>query len=167
MYAGDAVTHAGRAAAQQEAEDAGLDSRIVNEALGYQVKDAKKDHYTPQLPLAFQLQRGDYSFRAEDFPEADASQLRVLHEHAPLVRILVLLAVPEVAIQEAAVAAITTAPAAYDRATVMAQKKANTESHAREHRNAVAAGGTAEWLRPTAASTTCGSAPYREVKLVP
>ena len=37
MYAGDAVTHAGRAAAQQEAEDAGLDSRIVNEALSYQV----------------------------------------------------------------------------------------------------------------------------------
>ena len=42
MFQGDAVTHAGRAAAQQEFEDAGGDSRISNEALGYQ---ASRTHH--------------------------------------------------------------------------------------------------------------------------
>ena len=33
------------------------------------MKHAKKDHYTPQIPLAFQKQRGGFSFRA--FPWGD------------------------------------------------------------------------------------------------
>jgi hypothetical protein len=135
MYSGDAVTHAGRAAAQQEAEDAGLDPRIVNEALGYQIKDAKNDHYTPQVPLAFQLQRGMFSFRSEDFAEADAAQLQVLHSRASLVMEIVDLALPELPRQEALVSAIDTQPASMDRAAVMAQKRANSDSHKREHEN--------------------------------
>ena len=75
-----------------------------------QVKDAKKDHYTPQIPLAFQLQRGGFSFRAEDFPETDAAHLRVLREHAGTIRSLLDTAVPALAVQEQAVAAISTAP---------------------------------------------------------
>ena len=68
MVSGDSVTHAGRAAAQQEAEDAGLASSTVNEALGYGTKDksqAQKASYTPQIPLAFMLQRAGFSFTAD------------------------------------------------------------------------------------------------------
>lgn len=103
-----------------------------------QVKDAKKDHYTPQIPLAFQLQRGGFSFRAEDFPEADAAHLRVLREHAGLVWSLIDRAVPALAAQEQAVAAISTAPKDDSRKAVMAQKAANTASHVREHRHFLA-----------------------------
>jgi len=133
MYSGDPVTHAGRAAAQQEFENAGGDSRISNEALGYQVKDAKKDHYTPQVPLSFQLQRGGFPFATEHLGEADAAQLRVLHERAPLVREIVDLALPELTQQEAIVSTIQSQPASMERADVMAQKRINSESHKREH----------------------------------
>ena len=53
---GDAIEHVGRAQAQQEAQNAGINARDVEEALGYE-HSAKKDHYTPQIPLSFQLQR--------------------------------------------------------------------------------------------------------------
>jgi len=47
MFKGDAVTHAGRAAAQQEFEDAGGDSRISNEALGYQASRSRPNRHCP------------------------------------------------------------------------------------------------------------------------
>ena len=98
------------------------------------MKDAKKDHYTPQIPLAFQLQRGGFSFRPEDFPEADAAHLRVLREHAGTIRSLVDCAVPALAVQEQAVAAISTAPKDDSHKAIMAQKEVNTNSNVRPHR---------------------------------
>ena len=49
MFANDAVTHAGRHACQQEAKDSGLDGRLVDEALGYQIKDVQKDQCANQV----------------------------------------------------------------------------------------------------------------------
>ena len=102
------------------------------------MQDAKKDHYTPQIPLSFQLQRGGFSFRAEDFSEADAAHLRILREHAGPLQSLLNQAVPSLAVQEEAVAAISTAPKDDSRKAVMTQKVANTASHVREHRNFLA-----------------------------
>ena len=57
MYANDAVTHAGRHACQQEAKDSGLDGRLVDEALGYQIKDVQKDQYAHRSLKAAQSHR--------------------------------------------------------------------------------------------------------------
>lgn len=52
---GDSVTHVGRAQCQQEAQNSGIPSREVEEALGYE-DSAKKNHYTPQVcVIAFLL----------------------------------------------------------------------------------------------------------------
>ena len=76
---GDAIEHVGRAQAQQEAQKAGIDARDVEEALGYE-HSAKKDHYTPHIPLSFQLQRGLLPWLAEMRTKVDAVQFRVLRE---------------------------------------------------------------------------------------
>ena len=135
MYLGDALTHAGRAAAQQEAEDAGVGVDIVNRAIGYHVKNAKEEHYTPHIPLAFQLQRGFYSHLAEDVADADAPHLLVMRTHADDVREIVDDVLPELPEQEAIVAAISSQPVEQCEKAVRQQKRANSESHKREHEN--------------------------------
>jgi len=134
---GDAVTHVGRAAAQQEAEDAMLPAAVVNEALGYSNKEAKKDHYTPQMPLAFQLQRAGFSFDVQDFQEADAAHLRALRAHPAVVKDLIDRLLPELCAQEECVARIRTTAKSTDREAVMQQKKDNRDSGVREHRYAL------------------------------
>ena len=134
---GDAVTHVGRAAAHQEAEDAMLPAAVVNEALGYSNKEAKKDHYTPQMPLAFQLQRAGFSFDVQDFQEADAAHLRALRAHPAVVKDLIDRLLPELCAQEECVARIRTTAKSTDRKAVMQQKKDNRDSGVREHRYAL------------------------------
>jgi len=153
MFANDAVTHAGRHACQQEAKDSGLDGRLVDEALGYQIKDVQKDHYTPHVPIEFQLQRGYYSFREEDFPDVDSAQLRVLREHADVIRELCNLAVPDLPKREEEVAAIKTQAASSKRKDVMAQKLLNSASHKREHENFLAL--VRSWMLEAIVAAAC------------
>jgi len=133
---GDAVTHVGRAAAQQEAEDDGVPAAVVNEALGYSIKDAKKDHYTPQVPLLFQLQRAGFSFHPLEFEEADAAHLRALRAHPALVNDLIDRVLPELCAQEKLVAQIRTTAESTKRKAVMKQKTDNLDSGVLEHRYA-------------------------------
>jgi hypothetical protein len=139
MVKGDSVTHVGRAAAQEEAEDAGLDAHIVNEALGYQNKSAKKEHYTPQLPLAFLLQRAGFCFQPDNRYIADAAHLAALRANGLLMRDLVSRLLPDLAKQERLVAAASAAQEAADAAAaatgrdaVMRQKAANAKLGVRE-----------------------------------
>ena len=67
-------------------------TREVEEALGYE-HSAKKDHYTPQIPLSFQLQRAGLPWAAEKRALVDAVQFRVLREKCAVVSELVNLAV--------------------------------------------------------------------------
>ena len=139
MYKGDSVTHGGRAACNQEWREAGGDPRVSDEALGY-THDVSKDHYAPQIPLAFALQRCHHGLCSpEHLAEMDAAHLRAGRRAAKeLLRQLVALAVPELSIQRNAVEAInTTAANSYCRKSVDAQRAANPDTHKREHRNAL------------------------------
>ena len=104
---GDAIEHVGRAQAQQEAQNAGIDSREVEEALGYE-HSAKKDHYTPQIPLNFQ--RGGLPWAADKRSLVDAVQFRVLREKGAIVSQLLDQAVPGLPEQDRLVAAISDLP---------------------------------------------------------
>jgi len=134
MVAGDAVTHCGRHAAQQEAREAGLDALPVKEALCYERQDAQKENYTPALPLEFLLCRGTFSFRANGESrlgaDADCPQWRVRRQMAATVDALVNAAVPGIAREETAVAAIPT-----HGKSAKKQKKDNADSHVREHQH--------------------------------
>ena len=140
MYKGDSVTHGGRAACNQEWREAGGDPRVSDEALGY-THDVSKDHYAPQIPLMFALQRCHHGLRSpEHLSEVDAAHLRAGRRAAkePL-RQLVDLAVPELSIQKKVVEAInTTAANSCSRKSVNAQRAANPDTHKREHQNALA-----------------------------
>jgi len=145
MYAGDAVTHAGKAACTQECEAAGLDSRTLEKALHFQVATATSgqvmgDHYGVKIPLEFELQRAFFSQfpNPQEWGEVDAAQFRVLRKHEVVVNQLADLAVPELAEQEREVSKIVTQPERMELAAVMAQKRANTASHVREHREVLA-----------------------------
>ena len=87
------IADSGHRRNKREAQNAGIDSREVEEALGYE-HSAKKDHYTPQIPLSFQLQRAGLPWAAEKRALVDAVQFRVLREKAAVVFELVNLAVP-------------------------------------------------------------------------
>ena len=131
---GDAVEHAGRAQAQQEAQNAGIDPREVEEALGYE-HSAKKDHYTPQIPLSFQLQRSGLPWTPEKRALVDAVQFRVLREKGAVVAQLLDLAVPDFPKQEQTVAAIADLPDdPSSHREVAAARRANRDSHKREHK---------------------------------
>ena len=135
---GDAIEHVGRAQAQQEAQNAGIEPRDVEEALGYE-HSAKKDHYTPQIPLSFQLQRGGLPWMPEKRALVDAAQFRVLREQRPVVTQLLDLAVPELSKQEAAVSAISDLPDdPSSHKEVNDSRRANRDSHKREHRRFLA-----------------------------
>jgi len=130
---GDAIEHVGRAQAQQEAQNAGIDSREVEEALGYE-HSAKKDHYTPQIPLSFQLQRGTLPWAPDKRGLVDAVQFRVLREKGAVVAQLIDLAVPDLPKQVAKVKAIADLPDDPSRrADVEESRRANRASHKREH----------------------------------
>ena len=130
---GDAIEHVGRAQAQQEAQNAGVDSREVEEALGYE-HSAKKDHYTPQIPLSFQLQRAGLPWTPEKRALVDAVQFRVLREKGAVVAELVDLAVPALLAQDATVAAIADLPEDPSSHREVAEaRRANRDSHKREH----------------------------------
>ena len=129
---GDAIEHVGRAQAQQEAQNAGIDARDVEEALGYE-HSAKKDHYTPQIPLSFQLQRGGLPWIPEKRPLVDAVQFRVLREKGEVVAKLLDLVVPDLPKQEATVAAIADLPQDFGHKEVTETMRANRDSHKREH----------------------------------
>ena len=144
MVAGDAVTPSGRHVAQQEFQDAGGDSRISNEALGYTIRDAAKDHYTPHIPPQFQMQRALFGLLdAGSMTEADASHLRVLREHASLVDRLVDTVLPELVAQEGIVRAlggsgdglVKASNRTEQRREVHAAKRTNAQTHVREHAN--------------------------------
>jgi hypothetical protein len=130
---GDAIEHVGRAQAQQEAQNAGIDSREVEEALGYE-HSAKKDHYTPQIPLSFQLQRATLPWAPDKRALVDAVQFRVLREKRTVIAQLLDLAVPALPSQDTKVAAIADLPK--DRSShreVAEVRRANRDSHKREH----------------------------------
>ena len=154
---GDAVTHVGRAQCQQEAQNSGVNSREVEEALGYE-DSAKKstcyhsptfivsllrafsrltfsDHYTPQIPLSFQLQRGSLPWLPEQRSYVDAVQFRILREHGcDVVYPLLDFAVSKLPEQDAVVAAIPDLPDdPYSAKDGAERRRANKESHKREH----------------------------------
>ena len=130
---GDAIEHVGRAQAQQEAQNAGIDARDVEEALGYE-HSAKKDHYTPQIPLSFQLQRGGLPWTPDKRARVDGVQFRVLREKGEVVAKLLDLAVPDLPKQYTKVAAIADLPEDPScRAETNETMRANRDSHKREH----------------------------------
>jgi len=135
MYKGDPLTHGGRAACNQEWRRAGGVVTVSDEALGY-THDVSKDHYSPEVPLQFALQRCQFGLLSpEHLPEADAAHLRASRHAAkePL-RQLVDLAVPDLSRQEEIVARIdTTAANPFSREAVRKQKAANPRTHKREH----------------------------------
>jgi len=136
---GDAIEHVGRAQAQQEAQNAGIDARDVEEALGYE-HSAKKDHYTPQIPLSFQLQRGLLPWLAEMRTKVDAVQFRVLREMAKVVAQLLDLVVPALPKQDTKVALIADLPEdPSSHRSVAEARRANRDSHKREHMRFLAA----------------------------
>jgi len=135
---GDAIEHVGRAQSQQEAQNAGIDSREVEEALGYE-HSAKKDHYTPQIPLSFQLQRSGLPWTPEKRALVDAVQFRVLREKGAVVAQFLNLAVPSLPKQDANVAAIADLPDDPSSHREFAEaRRANKDSHKREHQRFLA-----------------------------
>ena len=135
---GDAIEHVGRVQAQQEAQNAGIDSREVEEALGYE-HSAKKDHYTPQMPLSFQLQRSGLPWAPEKRALVDAVQFRVLREKRTVVSELVNLAVPALLTHDAKVAAIVDLPEdPSSHREVAESRRTNRDSHKREHQRFLA-----------------------------
>ena len=86
---------------------------------------------TPQIPLSFQLQRGLLPWTPEKRALVDAVQFRVLREKRDVVAQLLELAVPK---QDAKVAAIADLPEDPScRAEVNETRRANRDSHKREH----------------------------------
>lgn len=143
MVVGDAVTHSGRHVAQQQFQDAGGDPRVSDEALGYQLRDASKDHYTPHIPIQFQLQRGQFGLLdPASLAEADAAHLCVLRTHRSAISELIDLVLPELSKEEESVRKLavptdvsTNASRTAQLKMVHAQKRANAETHVREHSN--------------------------------
>ena len=130
---GDAIEHVGRAQAQQEAQNAGIDARDVEEALGYE-HSAKKDHYTPQIPLSFQLQHSNLPWFEWERSRVDAVQFRVVREKGDAVTKLLDLAVPDLPKQDQKVAAIADLPEDPScHREVNESMRANRDLHKREH----------------------------------
>ena len=110
----------------------------MEEALGYE-HSAKKDHYTHQTPLSFQLQRSGLPWTAEKRALVDAVQFRVLREKRAVVSELVNLAVPALLTQDAKVAAIVDLPEdPSNHREVAEMRRANRDSHKREHQRFLA-----------------------------